>query len=171
MYNYVIRHPSIIIPDLLFRPLGAFGSFIRSVAHHVTDEWFSPFFQRGFVEVYGSYPKEISILNSAVNLNLLLSSTRRAQPYKNAKIEYENEYNKNPAFKEYFADCYQSDIETAINNATNYLKVFYKLYSSLTVGSNIQIEDRNLFLETVKDIDLSYPELASEKRMLTFKPT
>lgn len=155
--NYAIRHPSNIFTRIIKHPLSAFGSLLRLIVHHATDEWFSPFFQRGFAEVYGSFPEEKKILDSAVNLNILLSTTSRTGPYKKAKTEYENRYNDNPVYQEYFTNHFETDVEAAIVNALDYLKQFYRIFSAIIERRSVLDLDRKHFLKNVSNSDLSYP--------------
>lgn len=155
--NYAIRHPSIIFSDLFFNSFTSFGSFMRFLAHHKTDEWFSPFLQRSFAEVYGSFPKEKEILNSIICLNLLLSFIGIARVYKKAKAEYDNEYRGNPILKEYFSDKFYNDFEASIKKSTDYLEALFHIYTNYKSNNNIHIEDRNNFLLAINDNDLSYP--------------
>ena len=156
--SYVIKNPPSLFSNFLLRPVKVLKACVRLAAHHIAEEWFAPFLQRGFVETYGSFPEENTINASIFNLGLLLSTTRNAHPYKKAKSSYDNKYVNEVKYIDYFqgGECL-TDYERAIGEAKNYLFAFYELIQFLKENRNLLNKARNKFLQQVRDIDLSCP--------------
>jgi len=121
-----------------------------------TEEWFRYFLQRGFIETYGSAPKEDEIEDAVDGLLLSLRASKRVGPYKKAHKEYKKGRD-GPNFQKYVRrPKYLSYYNKAVELTAVYMTALYEAYRLLKEGEDFAGKGER-FLEVVSGADLSCP--------------
>ncbi|MEN6427329.1 MAG: zinc dependent phospholipase C family protein [Phycisphaerales bacterium] len=120
-----------------------------------TEDWFRYFLQRGFVETYGTCPKEGDIEDSVDNLLAVLLIARVRGPYREAAEEYEKYGPNSPMYRQYIAEPdYVSYYRQAVQLSAVYITALFEIYTALSTGKNFTDQR---FPKIVSGADLSCP--------------
>ncbi len=122
------------------------------------EEWFRYFLQRGFAEIYGTFPEEEIIEDSADNLLLTLKTCKKLGPYKEAAEDYEKNGTDSKMYKEYIKDVnYVKFYEEAVRLSVIYIIALFEIYDVLKSGKDFTEKHKERFLKIVSGADLSCP--------------
>lgn len=131
---------------------------VRGLTTENTKDWFRFFLQRGFIETYGTGPKEDEIEDAVDGLLLSLRISKMAGPYKKAEKEYKKHGRKGEHFRKYVGrPRYLEHYKNAVKLSEIYLTALYKVYQLLKDGKDFSGEKRMWFGKVVSGADLSCP--------------
>lgn len=157
---YFIRNPISFLNSLFLKQtLSSLRVFLHIAAQHVTEEWFVPFIQRGFLETYGRCPNQSDIYSSVFNLGMILRTTGSIKHYKSAKRKYEKNYLDGSAMEYFKGHEWQLDFTNAVALAIKYIACLCTIYCNVSPEKLISTTDEDFYFNTVNDEDLACPAL------------